>query len=60
MTIELVMPSKHLVLCHPLLLLLPAVFPASGSFPLSQLFTSGGQSLGASASASVPPMNIQD
>ena len=35
-------------------------FPASGSFPVSQLFASGGQSIGASASASVPPMNIQD
>ena len=35
-------------------------FPASGSFPVSQLFTSGGQSVGASASASVLPMNIQD
>ena len=35
-------------------------FPASGSFPMSQLFTSGGQSVGASASASVLPMNIQD
>ena len=35
-------------------------FPASGSFPMSQLFTSGGQSIGASASASVLPMNIQD
>ena len=34
-------------------------FPASGSFPVSQLFTSGGQSIGASASASVLPMNIQ-
>ena len=34
-------------------------FPASGSFPVSQLFTSGGQSPGASASASVLPMNIQ-
>ena len=34
-------------------------FPASGSFPMSQLFTSGGQSTGASASASVLPMNIQ-
>ena len=33
-------------------------FPASGSFPVSQFFTSGGQSIGASASASVPPMNI--
>ena len=35
-------------------------FPASGSFPRSQLFASGGQSTGASASASVLPMNIQD
>ena len=34
-------------------------FPASGSFPVSQLFASGGQSMGASASASVLPMNIQ-
>ena len=35
-------------------------FPASGSFPLSQFFTSGGQSIGVSASASVLPINIQD
>ena len=35
-------------------------FPASGSFPMSQLFASGGQSIGDSASASVLPMNIQD
>ena len=35
-------------------------FPASGSFPMSQFFTSGGQSIGASASASVLPVNIQD
>ena len=35
-------------------------FPASGSFPMSQLFTSVGQSIGVSASASVFPMNIQD
>jgi len=35
-------------------------FPASGSFQKSQLFTSGGQSIGVSASASVLPMNIQD
>ena len=34
--------------------------PASGSFPMSQFFTSGGQSIGASASTSVLPMNIQD
>ena len=35
-------------------------FPASGSFPISQFFESGGQSIGVSASASVLPMNIQD
>ena len=35
-------------------------FPASGSFPMTQFFTSGSQSSGASASASVLPMNIQD
>ena len=35
-------------------------FPASGSFQMSQLFTSGGQSIGVSASASVLPMNTQD
>jgi len=35
-------------------------FPASGSFPVSQFFTSGDQSIGVSASASVLPMNIQD
>ena len=35
----------------------PQSFPASGSFPMSQLFTSGGQSIGVSASASVLPMN---
>ena len=38
----------------------PQSFPASGSFPVSQLFTSGGQSIGASDSASILPMNIQD
>ena len=35
-------------------------FPASGSFPMSQFFASGGQRIGVSASASVLPMNIQD
>ena len=35
-------------------------FPASGSFPMIQFFISGGQNIGASASASVLPMNIQD
>ena len=53
------MPSNHLILCC-LLLLLPSIFPASGSLPMSQHFTSGGQSVGVSASASVLPMNTQD
>ena len=57
--LELVMPSNHLILCRPLLLL-PQSFPASGSFPISQFFASGGRSIGVSASASVFPMNIQD
>ena len=35
-------------------------FPASGAFPMSQYFTSGGQSIGATASESVIPMDIQD
>ena len=56
MSIEPVMPSNHLILCHPLLLL--QSFPASGFFPVSQFFSSGGQSIGVSASASVLPMNI--
>ena len=38
----------------------PQPLPASGSFPMSQLFTWGGQSIGVSASASVLPMNTQD
>ena len=38
----------------------PQCFPASGSFQMSQLFTSGGQSIGVSASASVLPLNTQD
>ena len=56
---ELEMPSNHLILCH-FLLLLPSIFPASGSFPMSQFFATGGRSIGVSASASVFPMNIQD
>jgi len=38
----------------------PQSFPASGSFPMSQLFASGGQSIGVSPSTSVLPMNTQD
>ena len=55
MSIESVMPSNHLILCPPLLLLF-SIFPASESFQMSQLFTSGGQSLGVSASTSILPM----
>ena len=51
--------SNHLTLCN-LLILLPSIFPASGSFSMSQLFASGGQNIGVSASSSVLPMNIQD
>ena len=58
MSIESVMPSNHLILFH--LLLLPSVLPSlTGSFSISWLFASGGQSIGATASASVLPMNIQ-
>ena len=59
MSIELVMPSNHLILCHPISSCLQS-FPASGSFPVSQFFPSGGRKIGVSASASVLPMNIQD
>ena len=57
MPIELLMPSNHLILCHPLFLL-PQSIPASGSFTIRQLFTLGGQSIGDSASASVLLKNI--
>ena len=53
-----VMPSSHLILGRPLLLL-PQSLPASESFPVSQVFAWGGQSTGASDSASVLEMNIQ-
>ena len=56
MSIESVMPSNHLILCHPLLFL-PPIFPSLRSFLMSRPFISGGQNTGASASASVLPMN---
>ena len=59
MSIDSMMPSNHLILCHPFSSC-PQSFPASGSFQMSQLFASGGQSTGVSASASVLPMNTQD
>ena len=56
MSIESVIPFNHLLLHFSSCL---QSFPASGSFLVSQLFVSGGQSVGASTSASVLPMNIQ-
>ena len=56
MSIKAVMPSNHLILCRPLLLL-PPTFPSIRVFS-SQFFATGGQSIG--ASTSVLPMNIQD
>ena len=53
-SIESVMPSNHLILCRPLLLL-PQSLSASESFPMSQLFAWGGQSTGVSALASFLP-----
>ena len=48
MPIESVMPSSHLILCRPLFLLPPFTPRASGSLPMSRLFTWGGQSIGVS------------
>ena len=59
MSIELVMPSNHLILCHPHFLP-PSIFPSVRVFQMSQFFAWGGQSIGVSASASVLPVNIQD
>ena len=59
MSIESVMPSNHLISFVPFSFCLQS-FAASGSFPRSQLFASGGQSIGVSALISVLPMNIQD
>ena len=53
------MPSNHLILCRPLSSC-PQSFPASGSFPICQLFSPGGQSIGVSVLTSVLPMNTQD
>ena len=56
--IEAVMPSNHLILSCPLLLL-PSIFPSLRVFSNDQLFASGGQSTGVAASTSVLPMNTQ-
>ena len=58
MSIESVMPSSHLILCRPLLLL-PPIPPSIRVFPISQLFAWGGQSTGASALASFLPKKSQ-
>ena len=57
-SIESVMPSSHLILCRPLLLL-PPIPPSVRVFSVSQLFAWGGQSTGVSASASFPPKKSQ-
>ena len=53
------MPSNHLILCHHFSSC-PQSFLASGSLPMNWFFASGSQSIGASVSASVLSMNIQD
>jgi len=58
MSTESVMPLNHLILCHPLLLL-PSIFPALGSFQMSQFSASGSQSIWVSVRASVLLMNSQ-
>ena len=57
MSTESVMPSNHLILCHPLIL--PSVFPSIRIFSNESTLASGGQSVGISGSASVLPTNIQ-
>ena len=59
MSIKLVMPSNHSSSVIPFSSCLQS-FPESGFFQMSQFFTSGGQNIGASASASVLLMNIQN
>ena len=59
MSIESVMPSNHLILCRPLLLL-PSIFLSIRAFSNESVLHISGQSIGVSASASVLPMNIQD
>ena len=57
--LELVMPPNHLILCRPLLLPL-SILPSIRVFSNESVYLTGDQSIGASASASVLPMNIQD
>ena len=58
MSIEFVVLSNHLIFCAPFSFCLQSL-QGWASFPMSQLFTSGGQNIGASVSTSVHPMNIQ-
>ena len=58
-SIELVIPSSHLILCHPLFLLSP-IPPCIRVFSSESIFTWGGQSIGVSASTSFLPKNTQD
>ena len=59
MSFESVMPSNHLILCRPLLLL-PSIFPSIRVFSNESVLCISGQTIEASASASVLPMNTQD
>ena len=59
MSMKSVIRSKHLILCGPLLLL-PSILPSISLFQWVSSSASGGQSIGASVSASVLPMNIQE
>jgi len=59
MFFESVMPSKHLILFYPLLLLL-SIFYSIRVFSMSLFFSSDDESMGPSTSASVLPVNIQD
>ena len=59
MSILSVLPSNHLILCHPLLPL-PSILPRIGVFSNESVLLSGGQNIRVSASTSVLPMNIQD
>ena len=59
MSIKPLMPSNHLILCHPLLLL-PSIFPSIKVFSTESVLHIRCQSIGVSASPSVLPMNIQD
>ena len=58
MSFESVMPSNHLIHYHPLFFL-TSIFPSISIFPVSQLFASGGQIIGGSATESVLPKYIQ-